>query len=77
VADEFAEKVKKIPGVGRRRASVKPGLPAYAVRLKPGAVRELGLTAPQLAGSLRAYVNGETATTGPRPTATRSTWCCA
>ena len=42
--------------------SVKPGLPAYAVRLKPGAVRELGLTAPQLASSLRAYVNGETAT---------------
>jgi multidrug efflux pump subunit AcrB len=43
-------------------SSVKPGLPAYAVRLKPGAVRELGLTAPQLASSLRAYVNGETAT---------------
>jgi multidrug efflux pump subunit AcrB len=32
------------------------------VRLKPGAVRELGLTAPQLASSLRAYVNGEIAT---------------
>jgi multidrug efflux pump subunit AcrB len=32
------------------------------VRLKPGAVRELGLTAPQLASSLRAYVNGEVAT---------------
>jgi multidrug efflux pump subunit AcrB len=37
-------------------------LPAYAVRLKPDAVRELGLTAPQLAASLRAYVNGDTAT---------------
>jgi multidrug efflux pump subunit AcrB len=54
--------VKKIPGVVDVESSVKPGLPAYAVRLKPGAVRELGLTAPQLASSLRAYVNGETAT---------------
>ena len=32
------------------------------MRLNPGAVRELGLTAPQLASSLRAYVNGEIAT---------------
>jgi len=62
VADEFAAKVKKIPGVVDVESSVKPGLPAYAVRLKPGAVRELGLTTPQLASSLRAYVNGETAT---------------
>ncbi len=62
VANEFAEKVKKIPGIVDVESSVKSGLPAYAVRLKPGAVRELGLTAPQLASSLRAYVNGETAT---------------
>ncbi|HSW05502.1 efflux RND transporter permease subunit [Aquabacterium sp.] len=62
VATEFSEKVKKIPGIVDVELSVKPGLPAYAVRLKPGAVRELGLTAPQLASSLRAYVNGETAT---------------
>jgi multidrug efflux pump subunit AcrB len=62
VANEFAEKVKKIPGTVDVESSVKQGLPAYAVRLKPGAVRELGLTAPQLASSLRAYVNGETAT---------------
>jgi multidrug efflux pump subunit AcrB len=62
VADAFAEKVKLIPGVVDVESSVKPGLPAYAVSLKPGAVRELGLTAPQLASSLRAYVNGETAT---------------
>jgi len=62
VANDFAEKVKQIPGVVDVESSVKPGLPAYAVRLKPGAVRELGLTAPQLASSLRAYVNGETAT---------------
>ncbi len=62
VADAFAEKVKKIPGAVDVESSVKSGLPAYAVRLKPDAVRELGLTAPQLASSLRAYVNGETAT---------------
>jgi multidrug efflux pump subunit AcrB len=62
VADEFAEKVRKIPGAVDVESSVKPGLPAYAVRIKPGAVRELGLTAQQLASSLRAYVNGETAT---------------
>jgi multidrug efflux pump subunit AcrB len=62
VAQEFAEKVKKIPNVVDVESSVQQGLPAYAVKLKPGAVRELGLTAPQLASSLRAYVNGETAT---------------
>jgi multidrug efflux pump subunit AcrB len=62
VADEFAAKVKKIPGAVDVESSVKPGLPAYAVRLKPGAVRELGLTANQVASSLRAYVTGESAT---------------
>jgi multidrug efflux pump subunit AcrB len=67
VANDFAEKVKKIPGVVDVESSVKPGLPAYAVKLKPSAVRELGLTAPQLASSLRAYVNGDTATTWTTP----------
>ncbi len=67
VADEFAAKVKLIPGAVDVESSVKPGLPAYAVRLKPSAVRELGLTAPQLASSLRAYVNGEAATTWTTP----------
>jgi len=62
IASEFAQEVKKIPGIADVELSVKPGLPAYAVRLKPGAIRELGLTAPQLASSLRAYVNGEVAT---------------
>ena len=62
VADEFAAKLKKIPGTVDVESSVKPGLPAYAVKLKPDAIRELGLTAPQLAASLRAYVNGDTAT---------------
>ncbi len=61
-ASELAEKIKKIPGIADVELSVKPGIPAYAVRLKPGAVRELGLTAPQLAASLRAYVNGEVGT---------------
>jgi hydrophobe/amphiphile efflux-1 (HAE1) family protein len=62
IATDFAEKVKAIPGIADVELSVKPGLPAYAVRLKPDAVRELGLTATQLASSLRAYVNGEVAT---------------
>ncbi len=62
IASEFAEKIKAIPGITDVELSVKPGLPAYAVRLKPGAVRELGLTAPQIAASLRAYVNGDVAT---------------
>jgi hydrophobe/amphiphile efflux-1 (HAE1) family protein len=67
VATEFAEKVKQIKGVVDVESSVKPGVPAYAVRLKPDAVREIGLTAPQLAASLRAYVNGDTATTWTTP----------
>ena len=62
VASDLAEQMKKIPGITDVELSVKPGIPAYAVRLKPGAVRELGLTAPQLAASLRAYVNGEVGT---------------
>jgi multidrug efflux pump subunit AcrB len=62
VAADFAEKVKKIPGVVDVELSVKPGLPAYAVRLKPDAIRELGLSTPQVAASMRAYVNGDTAT---------------
>ena len=62
LSQEFADKVRKIPGTTDVELSYKPGLPAYAVRLKPGAVRELGLTAPQLASSLRAYVTGDVAT---------------
>ncbi|MBE0549096.1 MAG: efflux RND transporter permease subunit, partial [Rubrivivax sp.] len=67
LAGEFAEKVKKIPGAVDVETSVQAGMPAYAVRLKPGAVRELGLTASQVSSSLRAYVNGETATTWTTP----------
>ncbi len=59
---KLAEKVKKVPGIADVETSVTPGLPAFAVRLKPDAVRELGLTPQQLAGSLRAFVNGDVAT---------------
>ena len=59
---KLAEKVGKIKGVTDLETSVRPGLPAYAVRLKPDAVRELGLTPMQLAASLRAFVNGDVAT---------------
>ena len=58
----FAEKVATIKGIADLETSVKPGLPAYAVRLKPDAVRELGLTPADLAASLRAFVNGDVAT---------------
>ena len=53
-------------------------MPAYAVRLKPDAVRELGLTT--IAARRRACAPTSTATsrpTGPRPTASRSTSSCA
>ena len=59
---KFAEKVSHIRGIADLTTSVKPGIPAYAVRLKADAVRELGLTTTQLATSLRAYVNGDVAT---------------
>ncbi len=62
IATDFTAQIRKIPGITDVDLSLKPGVPAYAVRLEPGAVRELGLTAPQLASSLRAYVNGEVAT---------------
>ena len=58
----LAEKVRKIDGITDLETSVKPGLPAYAVRLKPDAVRELGLTPTVLAASLRSFVNGDVAT---------------
>ena len=59
---KLAEKVGKIKGITDLETSVKPGLPAYAVRLKPDAVRELGLTPTQLAASLRSFINGDVAT---------------
>ncbi len=59
---KLADKVAKVKGIADLTTSVKPGLPAYAVRLKADAVRELGLTPTQLATSLRAFVNGDVAT---------------
>jgi multidrug efflux pump subunit AcrB len=58
----LAEKIRQIKGITDLETSVKPGLPAYAVRIKPDAVRELGLTPTQLATSLRSFVNGDVAT---------------
>ena len=67
VATEFADQVRKIPGAVDVETSVQDGVPAYAVRLKPGAVRELGLTAQEVSDSLRAYVTGDAATTWTAP----------
>ncbi|MFM7003299.1 MAG: efflux RND transporter permease subunit [Limnohabitans sp.] len=60
---DFAEKIKSIPGIVDVDLSVKPGLTAYSVKLDALAIRELGLNASQVAQTLRAYVNGEVATT--------------
>ena len=54
--------IAKVPGVVDVDTTVKAGVPAYAVHLKDAAMRELGLTTPQVAASLRAYVNGDIAT---------------
>ena len=58
----LTEKIAKIKGITDLETSVKPGLPAYAVRIREGAARELGLTPTQLAASLRSFVNGDVAT---------------
>jgi len=62
VAQDLVAKIKQVPGAVDVDTTVKPGVPAFAVRLRDSAIRELGLTAPQVASSLRAYVNGEVAT---------------
>ncbi len=61
-ANDLADRIRKVAGAVDVDTTVKPGLPAFAVKIKDSAVRELGLTPPQLASSLRAYVNGEVAT---------------
>ena len=61
-ANDLVARIKKIPGAVDVDTTVKPGVPAYAVKVKDSAMREIGLTAPQLASSMRAYVNGEIAT---------------
>jgi len=62
LSQDFAAKIAQIPGTTDIELSYKPGLPTYAVRVKPGAARELGLTAQQLASNMRAYVTGDVAT---------------
>ena len=59
---KLQEKMSKVRGITDLETSVKPGLPAYAVRIKADAARELGLTPTQLAASLRSFVNGDVAT---------------
>ncbi len=56
------DRVAKVPGIADLTTSVLPGIPAYAVRLKQDAARELGLSTMQLASSLRTFVNGDVAT---------------
>ncbi len=62
ITQDLAKRIGAIKGITDLETSVKPGLPAYAVRLKADAIREIGLTAPQVASALRAYVNGDAAT---------------
>jgi multidrug efflux pump subunit AcrB len=62
IADEFAAKLRKIKGAVDVETTSKPGLPAFAVRVKESAARELGLNPPQLAAALRTFVNGDAAT---------------
>ena len=62
VALDLVAKIKTVKGAVDVDTTVKPGVPAFAVRMKDSAIRELGLTAPQVAASLRAYVNGDIAT---------------
>ena len=59
---KLRDKVAQVRGIADLTTSVKPGLPAYAVRLKTDAVRELGITPMQLASSLRTYINGDVST---------------
>ena len=67
ITQELSKRIGTIAGITDLETSVKPGLPAYAVRLKQDAIREIGLTAPQVAAALRAYVNGDVATTWTTP----------
>ena len=62
ITQDLSKRIATIKGITDLETSVKPGLPAFAVRLKPDAVREMGLNAPQVASALRAYVNGDAAT---------------
>jgi len=62
ITADLGAKIKKVKGVTDFESSVKPGLPAYAVRVRPDAARQLGMTPQQLSASLRAYVQGDVST---------------
>jgi multidrug efflux pump subunit AcrB len=62
VTENMANRIKQVKGVVDLETSVKPGIPTYAVKLRQDAVRDLGLSAPQVAGALRTFVAGDTAT---------------
>ena len=62
ITADLGAKIKQVKGVTDFESSVKPGLPAYAVRVRPDAARQLGVTPTQLAASLRAYVQGDVST---------------
>jgi multidrug efflux pump subunit AcrB len=62
ITTDLSAKIKKIKGITDLETSVKPGVPAFAVRLKPDAARELGLDSTALASALRTFVNGDIAT---------------
>ncbi|MBV8380534.1 MAG: efflux RND transporter permease subunit [Paucibacter sp.] len=61
-SSQLVAAIKKVRGAVDVDTTVKPGVPTYAVHLKDEAMRQLGLTTPQVAASLRAYVNGDIAT---------------
>jgi multidrug efflux pump subunit AcrB len=62
IASDLAARVRDVRGLVDLQTSVKPGTPTVAVRLKPDAIRELGLNPSDLAANLRAYVQGDAAT---------------
>ena len=62
ITADLGAKIQQVKGVTDFESSVKPGLPAYAVRVRPDAARQLGVTPTQLAASLRAYVQGDVST---------------
>ena len=62
ITADLGAKIQRVKGVTDFESSVKPGLPAYAVRVRPDAARQLGVTPTQLAASLRAYVQGDVST---------------
>ena len=46
ITSQLADKIRKVKGVADLESSVKPGVPAFAVRIRPDALKELGLKQP-------------------------------